>query len=257
MPDVDEMIELPEWTDGAIRPGTGGTKRYKHRTRGYPTDHLIDSLSDEELLLHMQVPAVFVGHAIGMKDDLPDEVEYWLEHLPYIYRPAIENLSKGMCGSNLILTGPSGARKTTMAAAILLRTIRQKVPNTDPTGKNFTWHGAAMGLFVDWQEASEIIRSASSGDEAGEEAHRIKDLMYPAGQPTVRGDFLIIDDISRERATEFNTGELHRIIRRRSDRGYPSIITTNHHQEDWDKNHGEILASYLSRTSIVVECHKP
>lgn len=228
-------------------------KRYWYRPDGYETDHLIDSLTDEQLLLHAGVPMKYVRHAAEMKDDLPEEAEAWLKNMPYIYRPPVERLDKDLCGMGLILCGPGGTRKTTTAAAILLRALRLKTPNTDPTNHNFTWHGAAMGRFVDWQEASELFRSASRSEEDEMAAEEVRKYMKPNGPPIHRADFLVLDDISRERPTEYNAGELQRTIRRRSDNGYPTIITTNHPVEKWVDAHGDVLAGFLLRSAITIE----
>jgi DNA replication protein DnaC len=228
-------------------------KRYWYRPDGYETDHLIDSLSDEELLAHMGVPVKYTRHAIEMQHDLPKEAEAWLRNIEYIYRPNFERLEKDLCGMGLILSGPGSTRKTTTAAAILLRAVRMKTPNTDPTGHNFTWHGAAMGRFVDWQEASELFRSASRSEEDDMAAEEVRRYMKPNGPAIHRADFLVLDDISRERPTEYNAGELQRTIRRRADNGYPTIITTNHSSEEWPDAHGEVLTGFLMRSAIVIE----
>lgn len=229
--------------------------RYYYRDGGYETDWLIDGSSDKELLMHMGVPPTYIHYAVKESDShLPDEVEDWLVNMRYIFRPSLDDLSGNLCGSNLIFAGPGSTRKTTTAVATLLRAVRLGIPNTDPTGRNFTWHGKAMGRFVDWQDASEIFRSANSGDEdAAISAESLRASVRPTGPVLARGDFLVLDDISRERTTEFNAGELQRILRRRSDNGYPSIITTNHREEDWDDKHGEVLAGFLRRSSSVVE----
>ena len=226
--------------------------KYWYKPGGYETDHLIDDLSDPKLLAHMGVPRTYIDHAVNLTD-FPDVVEAWLANLPYIYRPSDENLKENMCGVGLVLAGPGSTRKTTLAAAILLRVIRQKIHNTDPTGKNFTWHGALMGRFVDWQEVSDVFRSANS-DEADEVlAKEIRTAMIPSGPVINRADILVLDDISRERPTEYNAGELQRTLRRRSDNGYPTIITTNNPQDQWAANHGDVLAGFLQRSSVVVE----
>lgn len=230
-------------------------KRYYYKPGGYETDHLIHDLSDERLLAHMGVPRKYTGFASSMtEDDFPPKVVKWLENLPFIFRTPDEYLTKGLTGVGLVLAGPGGKRKTTMAAAILLRVIRREIHNTDPTGHNFTWHGAAMGRFVDWQEASEAFRSANSGDEDEDLfAREIRTAMIPSGPMLNRADFLVLDDISRERMTEYNAAELHRTIRRRSDHGYPTIITTNHSPDQWAKEYGDVLAGYITRTNVTVE----
>lgn len=228
-------------------------ERYWYKPGGYETDHLIDDLSDAALLAHMGVPRTYIDHAVNWKA-FPDVVEAWLSNLPYIYRPSDENLKENMCGVGLILAGPGSTRKTTLAAAILLRVIRLKIPNTDPTKQNFTWHGALMGRFIDWQEVSDLFRSANSDEVDELLAKTLRTAMIPSGPVTHRADILVLDDISRERPTEYNAGELQRTLRRRSDNGYPTIITTNHPQDQWVANHGDVLAGFLRRSAIIVEC---
>lgn len=229
--------------------------KYYYKPGGYETDHLIHDLTDEALLAHMGVPRKYIGHAADLaEEDLPADIQRWLASLSSIFRPSDERVRDGLCGLGLVLVGPGATRKTTTASAILLRVIRKEIHNTDPTGRNFTWHGAAMGRFVDWQEASDLFRTANGGDENAEMAAReIRTAMHPSGPMLYRADFLVLDDISRERATEYNLGELQRILRRRSDEGYPTIITTNHPQDEWPSVYGDVLAAYLSRSNIVVE----
>lgn len=229
-------------------------RRYYYKPGGYETDHLIDDLSDEKLLAFMGVPRKYIGYAAEMtEDDFPEKVQAWIDNLPYIFRPPDENLKAGMCGVGLVLSGPGSKRKTTMASAILLRVIRRKIHNTDPSGHNYTWHGACMGRFIDWQKASSLFRSANSNENDAVTAEEIRTAMMPSGPMLNRADFLLLDDISRERPTEFNTNELQRILRERSDEGYPTILTTNHSKDDWATAHGEVLAAYITRSHVLVE----
>jgi hypothetical protein len=229
------------------------------KANGYPTDHLIAGMTDEELLAYMGVPVKYIQYAVRLaSEELDPDIEGWLENLPYIFRPSFENQKvegkDGLCGTGLVLCGAPTTRKTTTAAAVLLRAIRKQIPNTDPTKQNRTWHGWAMGRFVDWQEASESFRSANAGDEDAEAfAVEIRKAMHPSGPMERRADFLVIDDISRERPTEYNAGEFQRIIRRRSDNGYPTIVTTNHPIDKWEAKHGDVLTGFLNRAFLVVE----
>ena len=158
-----------------------------------------------------------------------------------------------MCGRGLLLYGPAGTYKTTTAAAILLHAVRRGLMNTDPTDRNITWHGWAMGRFVDWQEVSELFRSANDDEADDFDATEIRKALIPTGPTLNRADYLVLDDISRERATEWNTSELQRIIRRRGDNGYPTIVTTNTTPKEWESIHGEPLTDFFDRSFVHVE----
>jgi hypothetical protein len=140
-----------------------------------------------------------------------------------------------------------------MAASILRDLVRLKIRNTDPTMQVFAWHGQCMGRFVSWQDSSELFRKASGGDEdAGERAAALRKSMRPGGPLENRGDFLVIDDISREKRTEFNLGELQRILRHRREWGWTTILTTNHDPDEWHQVYDDAFASFLSRSFIPV-----
>jgi hypothetical protein len=227
------------------------------KANGYSTDHLIQGMSDRELLRHMAVPDKFIRYAVATANEPMDErIEFWLENLPYIFRPQDEKNDENpdLYGVGLIFYGPGGTRKTTTAAALLLRIIRMGIKNSDPSLRNFTWHGWCMGYFADWQSVSKDVRLAAGDDEAARERSKDADRrMRAASHPDVSGDFLVLDDISRERNTEFNSGELQRLLRDRNVRGYPTIITTNHPPSTWGRVYGEVLAAFMERSFLTIE----
>lgn len=217
----------------------------------YPTDVLIDRMSDEELLTHMGVPRRFHPFALRIDDPWPTEVEGWLSNLSKIYRPK-EITDADLAGMGLIFYGPPKTGKTSMSARLLLHLVKLRIENVDPSGRNWSWFGQCMGRFVDWQIASELFREAVDDEEADREATEVRLSMQPNGDVLKRGDWLVIDDISRERKSDFNVGELHRILRRRHNETFPTILTTNFLPDDWEKKYGEVLASFLDRAFVPV-----
>lgn len=216
----------------------------------YPTDALIDRLTDEQLLDHMGVPRRF--HPFALRTgDWPVEVQGWLDNLDRIYRPKdIED--PNLAGMGLAFYGPPKTGKTSWSARLLLHLVKLRIENVDPTGRNWSWFGHCMGRFVDWQVASELFRDAIDDDGADIEATDLRLAMQPAGHALKRGDWLVIDDISRERATDWNAGELQRILRRRHNETFPTILTTNYPPTKWEEKYGEVLSSFLDRAFIPV-----
>ena len=230
-------------------------KHYRKRNP-YPTDLLIDGSTDSQLMDHMGVPPRVAGLALRKGIVYPGPVQRWIDDANHTFRPLDyerDPVSGKLAGQGLILYGPPKIGKTTMAARLLLDLVRLQVENTDPTGKNWSWHGWAMGRFVDWQDASELFRRAVADPDADADALLLRLAMQPNGNALNRGDWLVIDDISRERNTEFNSGELHRILRRRYENMFPTVITTNLSPSKWEENYGEVLASFLGRAFIAVE----
>jgi hypothetical protein len=230
-------------------------RSYYIKSGGYPTDHLIQGMDDQELLNHMDVPQHIRAVAEAGKDGpWHPEIQFWLDNLAYIFRPStdLQKERPGLHGRGLILYGEPRRHKTTTACSLLLHVVRTGIRNSDPTYHNLTWHGWCMGRFVDWQDASELFRNAAGGRDE-EEAEVLRLAMRPNGEMTRRGDFLVIDDISRERGTEFNSNELHRILRRRLNYGYPTILTTNYEPDGWQDVYGDSLAAFMKGEFNLVE----
>lgn len=224
---------------------------------GYPTDNLIKSLSDLELLRYMDVPPKYwddVVHREAMS--MPLAVVDWAQNLPSIYRPLPSAPNKGRFGQGLIFYGEARSGKTTHAARLLLHLVRLGIHNNDPGGYN-RWDGWCMGRFVDWQEASAVFRAGFSSPEAGERAEALRNSMMSMGPMLEQANFLVIDDLTRERGTEFNVSELARIVRYRGDHGYPTIITTNHTPDEWESRYSEFLSGYLHDMFLPVQFEIP
>jgi hypothetical protein len=233
-------------------------RRYLVKESGYPTDRMLHDMDDRQLLTHMGVPQKFQVHAMQMTyGSAGKQIADWLDLLPYIFRPQYDKQEErpSLLGMGLVLHGPSGTRKTTTAAAVLLAAVRRNIPNADPSG-NSRWYGAAMGRFVSWQEVSDLFRKAISDEDAAVSLDPIRKAMAPAGPMEERGDFLVVDDISRERATEYNVGRLAQVLRHRHEWGYPTILTTNHNPKDWNTVYGDVMGTFMSRAFITVKMER-
>ena len=237
-------------------------KAYYWRPSGYPTDRYLAEVRDTDLLQHMGVPPRFRAHVLRMyRKSFRREVETWIAQMPYIFRPAPSRLADKpeLCGIGLLLWGDSGTYKTTTAAAVLLRLIRMQIPNLHPDPlplKGGTYTGAAMGRFVPWQDAVEAFRNAVGDPESDEESEGEflrRSMRCESRRAVDAANFLVLDDISRERVTEWNFNELHRIMRFRHDYARPTIVTTNYDPDDWEKKYGEVFAAFLHRAFIPVE----
>jgi DNA polymerase III delta prime subunit len=227
--------------------------KYHYKRNPYPTDMMLDGMDDRALLRHMGVPTKYWEDAIMQASQpMKPTVEDWIVQLPYIFRPQEEHQREkpGIFGMGLIFYGPSGTGKTTASVALLLRLIRMLIPNADPTGSS-RWYGACMGAYVGWQDFSRIARE-NVGNESEEYEH-LMTIMKPEGSVFERGDFLVVDDISRERVTDFNLGELTYLLRHRNEWGFPTILTTNTPPEDWKEKYGEVMGAFMHRSVLPVE----
>ncbi len=110
-------------------------------------------------------------------------------------------------GRGLILTGPTGTGKTTLAVCLLKQLIRGQ---------------ASSALFVD---ASGLLNSLLADVRMNTD---VGDRLY---HRAISADVLVLDDLDMDDLTRWSAGKLDDLIRRRANRRRPLVVTSNH---SWD-----------------------
>lgn len=122
-------------------------------------------------------------------------------------------------GEGLIFTGNPGTGKTHLAAAITNHIIGvHKVPVK----------------FVSYVDFLESLKAGFSGKEKEDEVKRLNEI-----------PLLVIDDLGKERTSEWSNAVLYRIVNMRYEHCLPVIITTNETISDLEKAVGEATVSRL------------
>lgn len=214
--------------------------------------------NQSEWLMWMGVPPLLAQTALACTDPLPAGVAAYVAGVRYVFKPTDELFAeKPVGGFPLVLHGPAGTGKTIAAIRALAEIVSLRMPNVDPLyryrrARHFR---PAEGYWVDWPGVSELFRQ-DAGDDPAPEWPKIKAILdggcYQDGR-LFGGQILVLDDLSRERATEYNRDRLQYILRKRYQNGLVTIITTNTHPDDWVGAYGEVMANFLGRTSISVE----
>jgi DNA replication protein DnaC len=104
----------------------------------------------------------------------------------------------------LLLTGMPGVGKTHLAVAILRVCVCDR---------------GAQGLFYTTSDLMALLRSTYSGAEAATESQVLRTM--------TAADVLVLDDLGRERATEWRDEMLHLIVNTRYSERRLTIFTTN------------------------------
>lgn len=128
-------------------------------------------------------------------------------------------------GRGLLLAGPPGVDKTTMACAVLNECLQHT--SHDLLGRDFVDGKAKRpGYFTSYGGLLDLYALSWKDDEADV----LRRSIFGNGmRPVEHVRLLVIDDLGHEHdgGSGFTTATLHRLLRERFDKGYPTIITTN------------------------------
>ncbi len=112
--------------------------------------------------------------------------------------------------NGLLLIGLPGVGKTHLAVAMLMECIRK----------------GAAGAFYTTMDLMVALRSTYSSSEGASEADLLREI--------TEADILVLDDLGRERATDWRDEMLHLIVNARYSNRRPTIFTTNYDVADFD-----------------------
>ena len=222
-----------------------------------------DTVSDLDLLLAAGVPGTLARRATALTPKtMPSGAAYWVDHLDSIHKPSMDAVREepDLVGTGLVLCGESGKGKTIMAIQILLHILRSDRLHWVDDSTRSRLMFSILGRFFDWQDLSEMLRRSNSDTPpAGWPLARgCLDGAPIAGEDPYRGPFsgggvVVIDDVSRERQTEYNRDRLHAILRKRNNDSLLTILTTNFSPDEWADVYGPVLSAFMQRAFIAVE----
>lgn len=169
----------------------------------------------DELAHNNGLPPIFQDKTLGNYDKSKN---------PKAYRAAVEFIEKFPSTKGILFTGFPGLGKSHLAAAIA-RELNQKLYST------------YFGNIID---IISFIKSTYNKDSLLTEYETIKIM-------TQRIDLLIIDDLGKERDTEYNLYLLYQIINKLYENKKSIIITTNYGAFDLRERLGDRGHAIVSR----------
>jgi DNA replication protein DnaC len=218
-----------------------------------------DSVDDYTLLRSAGVPHNLALRAAALDEKKLPLADRWVNFLDHVHKPTLEQVQEqpDLPGMGLVLWGGSGQGKTIKALHILLGILRSDRLHWVDDSVSSRLLFPILGYFFDWQDLSEVMRRSNSDDPPA---------LWPAfhavldGMPHLQYDFgrygggaVILDDLSRERQTEYNQDRLHAILRKRYNETAITIVTTNFSPEYWLDVYGPVLSAFMMRSFVEVE----
>lgn len=189
------------------------------------------------------LPLYTVGKELADLDqeDSHDVIEPWLEK--FKDGKIVKAVGEATCGLGLLLIGPPGFGKTTLAS-VVAQELLVNMP------RDF-WGNNTPVRFMDYPK---LLRTQQRAwKDGGEDDQALIDDIYGEGDQPVY--LFILDDLGKEYRTASGWAEntFDSLLRARFNAGLPTIVTTNVPLKNWGSVYGEPMESFAHQAFIPIK----
>jgi len=197
----------------------------------------LEDLSPSERVVIRQsgLPLYTIGYRLDDLDQTPEleKIRAWSKK--FAENKIIRAIGEPTCGLGLLLIGPPGVGKTTLAAVVVQELLM------------------ASKFSVKFMDYPKLLRTQQRAwnNPNGEEQDLIDSVYGENDNPL---DLFILDDVGKEYRTASGWAEntFDAVLRARYNAGLPTIVTTNVPLKNWGSVYGEPMESFAHQAFIPI-----
>lgn len=180
-------------------------------------------------------PMYTLGKNLDDLDITSETVSKWITNV--LEGNVVKSPGSPMCGLGLLLIGPPGFGKTTLASVIAQEIL---------LSKDFS----ANVKFMDYPKLLRTQKRAWEADNF-EDQNLIDDIYGESNTPV---DIFILDDLGKEYRTASGWAEntFDALLRSRYNAGLPTIVTTNVPLKNWASVYGAPMESFAHQAFVSI-----
>jgi DNA replication protein DnaC len=157
----------------------------------------------------------------------------------------IKEASDRLCGRGILLYGPPGRGKTTLALAVIQDMLRNLPLASFKPGEGKVL--VRPCYFITYNDVLNLKGKDIANDLTESEDVLLAGLFGEAEDDAYNIRVLVLDDVGKEhvsRNSEWQKSMLHHLLRTRFNNGLPTIVTTNASLDNWASLYGDATESF-------------